>query len=334
MRKKELKHLQSKKLEGKIKEYTRAFRRDKYLKGFGEFRVDSAVSSIKDEKDYQIKSDSNLDARFNDFYFSSLALTEIEMEEYGRTNGPPSFAKIEEIIEGDTISELEELGEGNSAYLCQHPRFIKAWYDEKLRAAIRGLRNAKCQLTLPAEYKMNLDSFDVPEKRVNELKESVGSVRRYFMMAAVITIASSVLGWGLFYFIAPKKLEKEKQGMYTGIDQRISDLRCTVTSDLEKGVWDIIRNAMNLYAPETGKNLSPQERLPIVINSLEKEQKDRLIEQIKTDIIPYFQQQVSYNGMPDNEIEMHAQQIANKIIEMIKSGKITLSDFLNSEKKE
>lgn len=293
----------------KTREYEAAFKAHNYLDGFGEFTIFSEIADITQEANPQVDS-GTYDAEFAKFYFAALGSTEADMFEYGcrkvgnKEDVPYSY--VRSYLTERVRKHISDLRESPSMFLCDEPRFVQAWYDEMMRAAVRGLRTAGCAFRgLPAQYSErnsiavsgapavgNLEQrIDSLEKGINEeLEKSARQSSRFskyviagiaglYFIAAAAGIASVV-----FVQNAKKQLREKETELEKKVDDKIADVRYAFNSDLESNIWSIIGNALDTYAPNIDKTLPRQERLHAALKVLEENKKAELLETIRAEI--------------------------------------------------
>lgn len=332
-------------------EYKTAFKEKQYLDGFGEFTIFSEIADIKEEQDPKVHSD-RYDPYFGDFYFASLGSAEANMLEFCRNNTADTksirFFSLRGYVNDVVHRQLSDLTKASSS-LCGEPRFVEAWFDEMMRASIRGLRKAGCEIRgLPLQYSEPASAGPDISPAIGNLEQKVDSVgkkidysvkhssrsHKYTLIGlAGLYLIAAAAGIASFVFIhnAKKQLGDKEAEWKSEMNYKINSAYNNVLVNAEVVFRQRIDAYLNSCAPDVGKGLSLEERLPLVFNMLKADAKKELVQTVAAEGMPLFEARY---GQPISE-----EKIVQNIIDAIKSGRITISDLIQPpagrpEKKE
>ena len=339
-----------------VAEYKSAFLHgDRFLEGFGTFLAIDAIGSARKEQRRDAllsekpsyNSEPFLDTDLGSNYFDSLAKTEWEIFGAGKKHETISYARLTQFIEEFIDTDIGKIKRSPSAYLCEYTVFLHAWFDDMLRAGIKGTRRAGCEITdLPLQYsekkqgkissvglEQKVDSLD--KKLDTKLDSYTGLLSRFkkYSLAGLVGlyVLAATAGIASFVFVqnAKKQLKEKEAEWEKKIDYRINSAYDNAIINVESLFRQKIDSYMNSCAPDIGKGLSLEERLPLVFAQLKEDTKNELVKTTINELIPIFEARY---GQPisDEDIE----RIADKLISMIKSGRITISDLLQAPDKK
>ena len=321
-----------------VAEYKSAFLHgDRFLEGFGTFLAIDAIGSARKEQrrdallteKHNYNSEPFLDTEIGPKYFESLANIEWEMFSAGKNYETMGYAKLTGYIDGFVDSDIDWITDSKSAYLCEYTAFLHAWFDDMLRAGIKGIRRADCEITdLPLQYSEKQlekvsssdleQKMDLLDKKIDDSLKRSSHFKNYLLagIAGLYLIAAAAV-IGSVVFIQNTKKE---------IDYRISSAYDNAIINAETVFRQRIDAYLNSCAPDVGKDLPLEERLPLVFNMLKEDARKELVQTVAAEGMPMFEARY---GQPINE-----EKIVQNIIDAIKSGKITISDLFQAPGKK
>ncbi len=338
-------------------EYKTALIKYHYLDGFGPGTIFDEIADINDEKDPKIQS-NQYDPNFGDFYFASLGSAEANMIAFGMNNSSDRrilFSTLRAYVNDVTNQQLLKLPKGSS-FLCEESRFVQAWYDEMMRASIRGLRKAGCEIIgLPLQYseqtsivvsraspaESSLDAkIDSLAKTVDakmELSAKYSSRFRKYVLAGIagLYFTAAVAGIASFVFVQnAKKQLKDKEQEW---ELKINDRTNLAYVSAERVINEKIDSFISMYAPDVGKDLPLEQRLPLVFAQLKADSKKELIDTMATDVMPIVEARIEKmygRQLTQEEMNIIAEQVKVKFKEMIESGEIDIMKVIMSAGKK
>ena len=199
------------KLEQELaKEYKRAYAKECYLDGFGGFLFAVRVPSedLKDSHETRGATDV-YDEQLLELYALALAKAEIEASESTKENASSTLDKILGAKDDFFLDELEKREKWNK-YLIRD--CITGWYDDKRRAAMRGL--AKKGITLQEK------AAETPAPIVSVPRQP--RLRPLYALILINTAAVAAIGIGAL--IAYSKFEDKAKDMETKVNTSISKM--------------------------------------------------------------------------------------------------------------
>jgi len=322
-----------------VAEYKSAFLHgDRFLEGFGTFLTIDTIGSARKEqrreaepgekKDYQ--SEPFLDTEIGPKYFESLANIEWEMFGAGKKYETMGYVKLIGYIDGFVDLDIDWISEDpKKAYLGKCNAFRHAWFDDMLRAGIKGLKRAGCEITAPpvqySEKQQEKASssdleqkMDLLDKKIDDSLKRSSHFKNYLLAGiAGLYFLAAAAGTASVVFIQNTKKE---------IDYRISSAYDNAIINAETVFRQRIDAYLNSCAPDVGKDLPLEERLPLVFNMLKDDAKKELVQTVATEGMPLFEARY---GQPISE-----EKIVQNIIDAIKSGRITISDLFQAPDKK
>lgn len=328
-----------------IKEYKTAFLRDRYLDGFGSFLTIDAVGNAKEtarenaEHDDKYASEPILDTELGPRYFTSLANIDEEMMMVGHANNYSTFSKITKYIEDIVSIDFGKIKYSASSYLLDSEEFHHAWFDDMLRAGLRGLRKTNCELSdIPVHYRAKVGQTSISEtdNHSKDLKNIVAgefkknSRFRKLTLAGLagfyVLAAASGIGLVCLYDWAGSRFKDKEKEWETKIDEKIDYRTDLAYLHAEKTINDKLNSFINTYAPDIGKDLPLEKRLPLVFDMLKEDAKNELLQIFVKEGMPIFEARY---GPPISE-----EKIVQNVIAAIKSGEITWADLMQLPKEK
>ncbi|MBD3304504.1 hypothetical protein GF343_05130 [Candidatus Woesearchaeota archaeon] len=202
-------------LEKKVgREYFVGYSRQMQAEGFGCFAFVEAATPrhVDDEGNPQVDS-NKYDSAFLELYTSSLARIEIQA-----ASASPDNARqvLEEVLQTSVADDsfLQELKKRRAwaGYISEES--IAAWYDDKRRAALRGL--AKKGITLQEKAEEKTEPAAVPEApKPRRYRLLYGlAIANTFLLAAMMAAGTA----GVFYGVS--WLKKSQESMEQKMDMK------------------------------------------------------------------------------------------------------------------
>jgi len=330
-------------IEQLIAEYKRAYLRDRQLVDFGSFLTIDAIGNARllarenHNSEYdKFESEPILDTEIGPRYFKSLANMQEELTNVGRASNYADFSKITRYVDDMVAIDFDTLKYSASYYLLESHEFRHAWFDDMLRAGLRGIKKTDCELMdLPVQYRKSFVQ-NTTSKESAELKGSLLAEFRKNSRFRKLTIAgfagiyllAAASGIGLTYLYdwAGTKFRDKEQEWETKIDEKIDYRTDLAYIRAERTINKKIDSFINMYAPDTGKDLPLEKRLPLVFDMLKEDAKNELVQIVIKEGMPVFEARY---GPPISE-----EKIVQNVIAAIKSGEITWADLMQLPKEK
>jgi len=330
-------------IEQLIAEYKRAYLRDRQLVDFGSFLTIDAIGNAKllarenhDSEYDKFESEPILDTELGPRYFKSLANMEEELTNIGRASDCADFSRITRYVDDMVAMDFDTLKYSASYYLLESHEFRHAWFDDMLRAGLRGIKKTDCEITdLPVQYRkyfvQNTKSKEAAEFKSSLLTEFKKNSRfRKLTIAGFAGIyllaAASGIGLTCLYDWAGNKFSSKETEWERKIDEKIDYRTDLAYIRAEQTLNNKINSFINMYAPDTEKDLPLEKRLPLVFGMLKEDAKNELVQIVVKEYMPIFEARY---GPPISE-----EKIVQSVIVAIKSGKITLADLMQVPKEK
>lgn len=278
-------------IEGLIKEYRHAYAHHHFLDGFGNFLAIDAMISAKEkmrenfpEKAGKHESDSAIDTFVGERYFKSLANAELEMHDFGQKKGHVIFSKVRSYVENMADIDFEEISCSPSEFLCGGAEFIHGWVDDLLRASLRGLNRAGCEiLDLPVHYRPlneRTGSHTVNGEKKNDVSsKNYNSLKRLVLLgfAGVFLMLGVNKSIDFYVFNQTKKDLRQKEEEW---EMRISNVPFQVRYTLE-GIAD---KYIEKYYPDININIPFEEKWYLFWMRVKEDGKQEIKNEITSEI--------------------------------------------------
>ena len=192
------------------KEYKRAYAKDCYLDGFGGFLFAVRVPSehLKDSHESRGATDV-YDEQLLELYSTALAKAEIKASEATEEIASSTLDRILGAKDDFFLDELEKREKWHK-YLTKE--CITGWYDDKRRAALRGL--AKKGITLQGKI------AETPVPVASAPKQP----RLWALYSLIIINTAAIASIGIGALIAYSKFEDKAKDMETKVNTSISKM--------------------------------------------------------------------------------------------------------------
>jgi len=301
-------------IDSLAKSYKKSYLKDRSKPGFGKFLMPDVLTDITRDfyEDKNYHSDPSIHAHIRELYFESLARTEIEMEKNGRLKDSMTFAYLQNGINELVNNHLNKMLDSYSNFLVVESSFSHAWFDDMLRAGLKGLRKTDCELLdLPSHYQ-SLYEPDSLDSVVSEADNSADkSIQDYFQYSRlkrlVITgFALTFLGFGVnktidFYFLnrAKDQLTEKETEWKSELNNKLSTAYDRLPAEIESSLVQIGSKYIHNYVPGIDKDLSFEKKCEITWKKLKANEKDKFIKDINKE----FKAELTKLDLSDAEIE-------------------------------
>jgi len=205
-------------LEKKVgREYNLAYSKEMHFEGFGRFAfVEAATPKYLDDVGNPEVDSNKYDSAFLELYTNSLARIELLASSAGPEN---ARQVLEEVLQTSVADDqfLQELNKRESWAKYINEESVIAWYDDKRRAALRGLEKKGISLQEKAE----------PETIVREIVKSEKHWPLYVMIAANTVLLAGLAVGGIVAAVYGKS-------KFSSFENRADSIELKVNSSVSK----------------------------------------------------------------------------------------------------